>query len=59
MLLPCYSTVRDPAGLASTSSLLVKQLFSPVNTITSSLLGDEIVRYRGRAGGENENEKWP
>ena len=57
MLLPCYSTVRDSAGLSSTSSLLVKQLFSPVNTITSSLLGDEIVRYQGRAGGENETEK--
>ena len=59
MLLPCYSIVRDPAGLASTSSLLVKQLFSPVNATTSSLLGDEIVRYVGRAGGENENAKWP
>ena len=59
MLLPYYSTLRDPAGLSSTSSLLVKQLFSPVNDITSSLLGDEIVRYRGWAGGENENEKWP
>ena len=59
MLLPGYSTVRDPAGLSSTSSLLVKQLFSSVNDITSSLLGDKIVRYVGRAGGENENAKWP
>ena len=51
--------MRNPPGLASTSSLLVKQLFSPVNDITSSLLGPEIVRYVGRAGGENENAKWP
>ena len=55
----CYNTVRDYMGLASTSSLLVNELFSPVNVITSSLLVAKSFRYARRVGGEVENVKWP
>ena len=50
MLLLCYNTVRDYAGLAFTSSLLVKELFSPVNVITSSLLVTKLVRLSSDGG---------
>ena len=46
-------------GLASTSSLLVNEIFSPVNVITSSLLVAKSFRYARQVGGEVENVKWP
>ena len=50
MLLPCYNTVRDYTGLASPSSLLVKELFGPVSVITSSLLVTKLVRLSSDGG---------
>ena len=44
-----YGTTRD-TGLASPSSLLVKELFSPVNVIASSLLVTKLVRLTSDGG---------
>ena len=49
--------MRDYTGLDSTSSLLVKELFSPMNVITSSLLVSKLVRLSSRPSPNIDIEK--